>query len=507
MSKPLSVISWWPEDIVMACIIRTSRRGCEERRSDAETQRCEEVETKRRRDEETKRRRVSRLRPTTLRLFVSLSLLCAIGSPMGASAAGGPQYSFTDLGTLTDRSSAGWSHISGTPGTPKIPAEPFINHAFHWFDGTMIDLGAFPSGACSPLGCESRANDINDLGLATGWSADPYQIPFIWSAVKTPTLDAGLNALPSLFPGGMSNSEARSINNDMIIAGESRGPGGIPRRVARWHHDGSAWVVADLGTLQPGDTGHGGAYGINTSGQIVGQANDITGSQKAFLWLPEPAYGLPAGMNALAPASSSSTGLAINDLGQVVGVIGVAQGFIWLPEPAYGYPAGLSMLPLHQGAHNVYPSDINNHGEIVGTVFLGNGMGGFTNHGAILIDGEWTLLDNLIPEGIPGEPWVIRNFALSAAINDAGQITGDARSDGLLDINSQHPTHAYRLTPIGPGDINADGVVDVDDLVAVILSWGACGDCNNCPADVAPFPKGDCVVDVDDLVAVILNWG
>jgi hypothetical protein len=56
-----------------------------------------------------------------------------------------------------------------------------------------------------------------------------------------------------------------------------------------------------------------------------------------------------------------------------------------------------------------------------------------------------------------------------------------------------------------PGDVNGDGVVDVDDLIAVILGWGACADCPppNCPADV----NDDCAVDVDDLIAVILNWG
>jgi hypothetical protein len=53
------------------------------------------------------------------------------------------------------------------------------------------------------------------------------------------------------------------------------------------------------------------------------------------------------------------------------------------------------------------------------------------------------------------------------------------------------------------GDANHDGAVNVDDLIAVILGWGACADCGNCPADF----DGNCAVNVDDLIAVILNWG
>ncbi|MHC5004944.1 MAG: hypothetical protein ACYTJ0_17690, partial [Planctomycetota bacterium] len=50
------------------------------------------------------------------------------------------------------------------------------------------------------------------------------------------------------------------------------------------------------------------------------------------------------------------------------------------------------------------------------------------------------------------------------------------------------------------GDTNGDDTVDVDDLVAVITSWGACV---ACPADV----DGNNAVDADDLVAVVLAWG
>ena len=50
------------------------------------------------------------------------------------------------------------------------------------------------------------------------------------------------------------------------------------------------------------------------------------------------------------------------------------------------------------------------------------------------------------------------------------------------------------------GDVDDDGDVDVDDLVAVITDWG---DCPGCDADVTCND----VVNVNDLVRVIVTWG
>ena len=51
-----------------------------------------------------------------------------------------------------------------------------------------------------------------------------------------------------------------------------------------------------------------------------------------------------------------------------------------------------------------------------------------------------------------------------------------------------------------PEDLNDDGAVAVDDLLAVISAWGPCG---GCPEDL----DGNGVVAVDDLLAVISAWG
>jgi hypothetical protein len=63
----------------------------------------------------------------------------------------------------------------------------------------------------------------------------------------------------------------------------------------------------------------------------------------------------------------------------------------------------------------------------------------------------------------------------------------------------------FQVGPACTADIapaKGDGVVNVDDLLFVINSWGPCV----CSADIAP-QNGDGVVNVDDLLAVINAWG
>jgi hypothetical protein len=56
--------------------------------------------------------------------------------------------------------------------------------------------------------------------------------------------------------------------------------------------------------------------------------------------------------------------------------------------------------------------------------------------------------------------------------------------------------------PAQPGDVNFDGLTDIDDLFGVINAWGEGGCPNPCAADL----NHDGNVDVDDLFLVINNW-
>ncbi len=73
----------------------------------------------------------------------------------------------------------------------------------------------------------------------------------------------------------------------------------------------------------------------------------------------------------------------------------------------------------------------------------------------------------------------------------------------LMVLNAQQVPSVARIVRVGTqpsADVNGDGAVNVDDLIAVILGWGPCP--APCPADV----NNSGTVDVDDLIAVILNW-
>ena len=53
-----------------------------------------------------------------------------------------------------------------------------------------------------------------------------------------------------------------------------------------------------------------------------------------------------------------------------------------------------------------------------------------------------------------------------------------------------------------PGDVNGDGVVGIQDLLALIAAWGDCPGAGDCPADV----NADGVVNIEDLLTLLSNW-
>ncbi|HWB19783.1 MAG TPA: DNRLRE domain-containing protein [Phycisphaerales bacterium] len=79
---------------------------------------------------------------------------------------------------------------------------------------------------------------------------------------------------------------------------------------------------------------------------------------------------------------------------------------------------------------------------------------------------------------------------------------GAKRFDSRSGPSANRPTLTIVYTPAPVGDVTGDGIVNIDDLTAVILNWGNCPVSQPCGADLTH----DGVVNIDDLSAVILSW-
>ncbi len=143
---------------------------------------------------------------------------------------------------------------------------------------------------------------------------------------------------------------------------------------------------------------------------------------------------------------------------------------------------------------------------------LGSGVDGvvlsltaYSGSGELIAGGEFTTASSTAVNHTArwdGTSWQPMNQGLNATVRALTTFASDVVAGGN---DSQLHAIWARWGPLCPqGDVNGDGVVNVDDLIAVILAWGPCPQPPTpCPADV----DGSGAVDVDDLIAVILNWG
>lgn len=266
-----------------------------------------------------------------------------------------------DLGTLGGSINDG-SQAFGINDAGQIIGQSTINatavgHAFLYSSGSMLDL--------TPSGGNSYASAINNNGQIVGYIGSGSTIQaFLYSGGSLHTLGTldGIGSYATavnesgqvagniyygtaithafLYSGvsmqnigtlGGSSAQAFGINDNGLVTGFANTSSGNPH--AFLYTNGS---MQDLGTLS-GIYNYGSiGYGINASGEVVGQSYDQTGrDENAFIY----SNGSMENLNSLISPTLGWTleqANAINNAGDIVGLgsdaLGQTEAYLLVPK-------------------------------------------------------------------------------------------------------------------------------------------------------------------------------
>jgi probable HAF family extracellular repeat protein len=279
-----------------------------------------------------------------LGILFSAALLL-IGSAQGARAQG---TQFYDLGHYPGGT---WAELWG------------VNKA-----GVLVGTGDIPNGYARPIGVPlfgPEARDWFDLGTLGGDRTDAVMCMAI--------ADTGMIVGHSAIAGNeIIHAFVWTPGTGMVDLGTLKDIG-YPG-----YNYSLAWGTNRSGTLIVGWS----ANGLDSNNQITGTAEDAL----PVVWTPKVTWDSGRWKTRWQIHKLDTTGvhgfyywtaMVPNDSGQIVGIAmdadGTLIGVLWNPVNG-GKEWKIQKLPTVQGYSSVWPSDINNSGEIVGDVLNGNGL-------------------------------------------------------------------------------------------------------------------------------------
>jgi probable HAF family extracellular repeat protein len=422
-----------------------------------------------------------------------------VGMSAVTATAQSPQYTIKDLGPISPAGGtrAQSINVHGDAAGNAGNAEGEGQAAF-WLAEPAVGMpgGVHGLAAQNAYGISDDRHVTGNIDTGTGGGG--WAHPFVWDPIN------GMTMIPTI---GGDFGIGRAVNNRGWVVGESDGPDDIFRRAFLWN----GTETINLGAFEEGAFSSR-AKDINEAGHVVGFSQYLgppedpdNGMLRSALWLLEPAYGLPAGLHDLDDISVEtwqiSSAQGVNDLGHVVSwgsnIINHHQYYtafwLWLPEPAYGLPAGMNDLGGPFGLESTaFVHDINNRGEVVfrANIDPESLLGDW--RAVVWRQGEWFDLIEAIPAEDQLEWW----FGSATDINDAGQIVGWGWKNG--------EARGFLLTPVVdsgcPEDVDASGDIGFNDILEIISAWG----CTACPSrDV----DGNGVVEAADLLLTLSAFG
>ncbi|MDP2046849.1 MAG: hypothetical protein Q8L00_11630 [Deltaproteobacteria bacterium] len=357
--------------------------------------------------------------------LLALAALLALAGPLTAAP---PRYVFQDLGVLPNCGVSSVSAVNNLgqvagDGIQAYPLPSYFRAFLKNYGQPMQDLGTLG-------GNYAWAAGINNTGQVTGCSEVDASLLNDHAFLKNPG-----QPMVNLGTLGGDESRAYGINDAGQVVGYALDNLGNVRPFLK----SPGQAMEDLGGL--GDNPYGGARGINSAGQVVGQSWKLVESPEGWLvraneraFLKSPGQPME---NLGTLGGDFSSAYAINQAGQVVGWAQNDAG-IYL---AYVKNPGEAMQALQTPAPYTGSQawSINRRGQIAGSVSL---SGAPWSHAALWDQGiMYNLNDLTVNLPFPGA------LHYATGINDQGWITVDtgySSGAGLL-IPGGDPSTAIQL--------------------------------------------------------------